>query len=164
MSGELSEATARAYRQHAESCGVCSAELADYRTMKSSYFSPALLGEAPSSTTDREILRVCSQKLRATMGMSLFSGVWRKTAVSAAFLLAGFVGTGYYVYVMKGVGHDTQQMIAQQPVNVAPSVGTQVASSIVKDTTKADSAAQTDNRPYSQKVGTVGVPVSVGKE
>lgn len=159
MARELDPAREEAYRRHLSECLACRRELDDYTEMKRTVLLPEVLGEAPSATVDAEILRVCSRRVRRITGIPVFASVARKTAVAAAFLLAGFLGTGYFVYVMQNPATGNKTTVAGNRQNV-PSVNpsepvpSQVADAASADSgSAADSAESASVRPFSAQTG-----------
>lgn len=163
-SNELDVKEQDAFRSHLEECSACREEYDGYVELKSQFAPHESLQAEPSEATNQEILRVCSNPTLKTTSLPLFSSVLKKGLVSAVFLLAGFMGTGYFVFVMNDASNT--QKVAEE---FLPSENAAVSSSSVaalpgslhtasiapSSDSSRDSSLDTDVRPFSETVGSL---------
>ncbi|MBD3421196.1 MAG: hypothetical protein GF398_13855 [Chitinivibrionales bacterium] len=158
-SDELTHKQKAAYERHLDKCAYCRKHLADYRVSSQSLFTVEVLGASPSAQTDAEILRVCSSSAKTT-SLGLFSGLFRRVAVSALLVVIGFAGAGYFVYLIEDTRQEAVRLakernaIPQQPTSpvVEANDKMQLAGDLPHDSSKAeDSTAIQRVRPYNGK-------------
>jgi hypothetical protein len=75
-----------------------------YRREHERFYSPAILGEAPSAKVDAEILRVCSDPRKQAATFSLAPSFLRKSLVPVLLLVMGFVSVGYITLNIQNAG------------------------------------------------------------
>ncbi len=163
-SGELSNEEGTAFQDHLDQCETCRKEYEGYQELRSQFNPSKLLQAEPSERTSQEILRVCADgSKKITTSAPLFSSVLKKGLVSAVFLLAGFMGTGYFVFVMNEAS-DPQRIVEQATSSEDISTGSSVSPSMHAGSLKTaslngqpdssrDSSQGIDSRPFSEKVG-----------
>jgi hypothetical protein len=134
---ELGVQESRDYEEHCTTCDTCRTELSCYRAERARFFSPQILGAAPSAEVDAEILRVCSDprpKVRIA-APSLFPAFLRRAFVPAALFIIGFISVGYIMMNMENARQMktaavqvqkatvvVEQQVAAVPANAADSV------------------------------------------
>ena len=89
-SGELNEQEQQVFTEHMQQCPECAGEWETYQKEKKRFFTIEVLGEAPSSACDAEILRVCSSSRRRAESLRLFPLFLKKSAISLALFFIGF--------------------------------------------------------------------------
>ena len=99
-SGELNEQEQQVFTEHMQQCPECAGEWETYQKEKKQFFTIEVLGEAPSSACDAEILRVCSSSRRRAESLRLFPLFLKKSAISLALFFIGFTIVGYLVLKM----------------------------------------------------------------
>ena len=139
--GELSGKEALDYEAHLRGCEECRKELAGYRSERERFFTPAILGEAPSAEVDAEILRVCSDprpRIRIA-APALFAAFFRRQVLVPAMLfIVGFISVGYIMMNMENARHvGANTTAAVQPQKPAVPVQTaQADADSLNDSTK----------------------------
>jgi hypothetical protein len=95
-SGEANAQQSEEFKEHLKLCADCKNEAEAYLYDKHHFFQRDMLAESPSEAISRKIVAACSQKPVTTLGFSLFSGMWMRSALTASLLLAFGVGVGFY--------------------------------------------------------------------
>ncbi len=103
-SGELDEAVATSYNEHIKECEPCRDELAFYSEGKESFFSPQLLSENPSSTTDDKIIKHCSVPVKPTFFMSGIGNLVKTGSLALLVLMLGVSAPVYFSAVKSSSG------------------------------------------------------------
>ena len=99
-SDELSEQEKQTFIAHLQQCPECSHELDLYKREKEAFFINDILGETPSPACDAEILRVCSDGRKKVFGLNMLTLFIRKSVVSAALLVFGFITVSSVIVLM----------------------------------------------------------------
>jgi hypothetical protein len=137
---ELGVRESRDYEEHCTTCDTCRTELSCYRAEHARFFSPQILGAAPSEKVDAEILRVCSDP-RPNVRIaapSLFPAFLRRAFVPVALFVIGFISVGYIMMNMDNARQ--MKTAAVQAQKVEPQVAAAPA-------TAADSAKDSLHNP-----------------
>ena len=135
---ELDPQGKRYYEEHLKTCEECRKEFDCYRGEHARFFTPEILGAAPSAKIDAEILRVCSDprpKVRIA-APALFPAFLRKAFVPAMFFIIGFVSVGYIVMNMENARQmpDRKANVAvERQAAAAPTTVAQAAADSAKD-------------------------------
>ena len=99
ISKELNADGMQNFQKHIEICSECRAEADQYRYEAEKFFNRSLLSELPSEAIDNKIIAMCSQPVKVTTGLGLFSGLWLKKAVFSTMFLVFGMSAGVYFTV-----------------------------------------------------------------
>jgi hypothetical protein len=99
VSKEMDALQASEYGKHVQLCNACRVEIDQYLLDKKTLFSLDMLCESPSEEIDKKIIAACSQALKVTRGVTLFSSVWFKRAIISMVFLVFGTGAGLYFTV-----------------------------------------------------------------
>ena len=94
--GELDAAETEAYEAHLAECGECRGEVDAYKKERETLFTAGILGEAPSESVDKEILRVCANP-KKKFSFALMPLYLKKYAAAPVFLMLLMVAVGGFV-------------------------------------------------------------------
>jgi hypothetical protein len=136
---ELTEQEKGDYEAHLKSCDECRNEISLYRSEQKRFFTPELLGDAPSEKVSAEILRVCSNQRSAkaqSVGFNIFSmSFLRKAFMPAALFIIGFISVGYITMNMENArAMKTASLAAHKaPVSGMPAMVAQNTADSSKD-------------------------------
>jgi len=101
-SGELDEKDKGEYQLHLSECKTCRDEIELYFDDRKNLYTHEILGEAPSSKVNEEILRVCGQGKVKPVGFNLMSLFLKRSVAAVFFLCIGLGGGLYLSFNMQG--------------------------------------------------------------
>lgn len=157
-SGELDAGERQSFEQHLGECSICAREHEAYRAEKKRFFTPEILEDTPSPACDAEIIRVCSDGRRKVSGLHPMPLFIRKSVISVALFVIGFVGVGYIT--LKTGNHDGNAVtpVASDSSITTESVvaGTGVSDGVIPDDSIADSSSEKGVN-YSKTRGNIGL-------
>jgi hypothetical protein len=146
VSGETDGRQSEEFKEHIKVCAECKQETDQYYFDKQHFFLQDLLGEAPRETIDEKIKSACSQKPIATIGWSLFSGLWIKKALVATFFLVFGMSAGIY-FTIHYFSNNNAAIAGDTPGKASPTAVASKATTIdsakndKKDSLKSNDAA-----------------------
>ncbi len=94
--GELDDDEQNAYKQHCATCDYCQNEIQVYYMEKKNLFLPEMFEDEPSSSVDKEIIRVCSQPIKPAVTAVVFPSLIKNTIFALLILAVGFGGGAYF--------------------------------------------------------------------
>jgi hypothetical protein len=166
VSGETDSRQNEKFEEHLKVCAECKKETDQYYFDKQHFSSQDLLAQAPRETIDAKIKTACSQKPIATLGWSLFSGLWIKKALVATFFLVFGMSAGIYFTVHYFSNNNAAIAVAAPDKALQAAVAskastTDSAKSDKKDSLKSNEAA---TFPSSHKSSEGIITVDLKKE
>ena len=155
-SGELENDERQSFEQHLKACSVCAQEHDAYRSVQNRFFTPETLEDSPSPACDAEILRVCSDGRRKVSGLHPMPLFIRRSVVSVALFVIGFIGVGY-ITLKTGAGNNRTGSV---PVATDSSITSETVAGVTDGAAPNDSAADSSSEKgvnYSKTRGNLGL-------